>query len=59
MAWHKTKGFIACGGDDGLLKVLKLEVTPCKDSALKGLAAPSNLAMNQSLEGHSGGLVLV
>ena len=37
-----------------MLKVLKLEVTPCKDSAMKGLAAPSNLAMNQGLTGHTG-----
>ena len=25
-----------------------------KDAKLKGLAAPSNLSMNQSLEGHNG-----
>ena len=25
-----------------------------KDAKVKGLAAPSNLSMNQSLEGHSG-----
>ncbi len=54
LSWHKTKGFIACGGEDGLLKVLKLEVAQNKDSKLKGLAAPSNLSMNQSLDGHNG-----
>ena len=27
-----------------------------KDAKVKGLAAPSNLSMNQSLEGHSGKL---
>lgn len=54
LSWHKAKGFIACGGEDGLLKVLKLEVAPSKDSKLKGLAAPSNLSMNQSLDGHNG-----
>lgn len=54
LSWHKLRGFIACGGEDGLLKVLKLEVTPSSDSKLKGLAAPSNLSMNQSLEGHNG-----
>ncbi len=54
LSWHKTKGFIACGGEDGLLKVLRLEVAQTKDSKLKGLAAPSNLSMNQSLEGHNG-----
>ena len=54
LSWHKKKGFIACGGEDGLLKVLKLEVAPSKDNKLKGLAAPSNLSMNQSLDGHNG-----
>ena len=29
-------------------------ITPGKDAKAKGLAAPSNLSMNQSLEGHSG-----
>lgn len=48
------QGYIACGGEDGLLKVLKLEVAPSSDSKLKGLAAPSNLSMNQSLDGHNG-----
>ncbi len=56
LSWHKNQGFIACGGEDGLLKVLKLEVAPSKDSKLKGLAAPSNLSMNQSLDGHNGWL---
>ena len=54
LSWHKNEGFIACGGENGLLKVLKLEITSGKDSALKGLAAPSNLAMNQGLCGHTG-----
>ena len=25
ISWNKNKGYIACGGKDGLLKVLKLE----------------------------------
>ncbi|KAF3844601.1 hypothetical protein F7725_007764 [Dissostichus mawsoni] len=41
VSWNKDQGFIACGGDDD-------------DAKLKGLAAPSNLSMNQTLEGHSG-----
>ncbi|XP_030575104.1 WD repeat-containing protein 35 isoform X3 [Archocentrus centrarchus] len=53
VSWNKDQGFIACGGDDGLLRVLKLE-TQTDDAKLKGLAAPSNLSMNQTLEGHSG-----
>jgi hypothetical protein len=37
-----------------LLKVLKLEVAQTADCKLKGLAAPSNLSMNQGLDGHNG-----
>ncbi|KAM6969516.1 WD repeat-containing protein 35 [Tautogolabrus adspersus] len=58
VSWNKDQGFIACGGDDGLLKVLKLE-TQTDDAKLKGLAAPSNLSMNQTLEGHSGAVQVV
>ncbi|MCL4131009.1 UNVERIFIED_CONTAM: hypothetical protein GTU68_000378, partial [Idotea baltica] len=52
VSWNRDEGYIACGGDDGLLKVLRLDSG--KDGKAKGLAAPSNLSMNQSLEGHSG-----
>ncbi|XP_070776290.1 WD repeat-containing protein 35 isoform X1 [Enoplosus armatus] len=58
VSWNKDQGFIACGGDDGLLRVLKLE-TQTDDAKLKGLAAPSNLSMNQTLEGHSGAVQVV
>uniref|UniRef100_A0AAY4A968 WD repeat-containing protein 35 n=1 Tax=Denticeps clupeoides TaxID=299321 RepID=A0AAY4A968_9TELE len=58
VSWNKDQGFIACGGDNGLLKVLKLE-TQTDDAKLKGLAAPSNLSMNQTLEGHSGAVQVV
>ncbi|XP_066268365.1 WD repeat-containing protein 35-like isoform X1 [Branchiostoma lanceolatum] len=54
LAWNREQGYIACGGEDGLLKVLKLESQSSKDVKMKGLAAPSNLSMNQTLEGHSG-----
>uniref|UniRef100_A0A0P4W8W7 WD repeat-containing protein 35 n=1 Tax=Scylla olivacea TaxID=85551 RepID=A0A0P4W8W7_SCYOL len=57
VGWNKEQGYIACGGDDGLLKVLKLEAG--KDAKIKGLAAPSNLSMNQTLEGHSGTIQVV
>ncbi|KAM9319055.1 WD repeat-containing protein 35 isoform 1-T1 [Pholidichthys leucotaenia] len=58
VSWNKEQGFITCGGEDGLLKVLKLE-TQTDDAKLKGLAAPSNLSMNQTLEGHSGAVQVV
>ncbi|XP_027311077.3 WD repeat-containing protein 35 isoform X1 [Anas platyrhynchos] len=58
ISWNKNEGFIACGGEDGLLKVLKLE-TQTDEAKIKGLAAPSNLSMNQTLEGHSGSVQVV
>jgi WD repeat-containing protein 35 len=54
LAWNSEQGWIACGGENGLLKVLKLESQNSKDPKAKGLAAPSNLSMNQTLEGHQG-----
>ncbi|XP_078204572.1 WD repeat-containing protein 35 isoform X6 [Callithrix jacchus] len=58
ISWNKEQGFIACGGEGGLLKVLKLE-TQTDDTKWRGLAAPSNLSMNQNLEGHSGSVQVV
>ncbi|XP_013922833.1 PREDICTED: WD repeat-containing protein 35-like [Thamnophis sirtalis] len=58
ICWSKDQGYIACGGEDGLLKVLKLE-TKADEAKLKGLAAPSNLSMNQTLEGHTGAVQVV
>eukprot|EP00053_Salpingoeca_punica_P010039 m.90373 g.90373 ORF g.90373 m.90373 type:complete len:1153 (-) comp15261_c1_seq1:288-3746(-) len=45
LSWNSKEGWIACGGEDGLLKVLMLE---------GGEAKSGNLSMNQTLEGHSG-----
>nr|KAJ3420687.1 WD repeat-containing protein 35 [Polyrhizophydium stewartii] len=87
VAWNNDQGWIACGGDDGLLKVLKLEsaavTSPAVNSATSAVSAssnaldaatpgaggpggaakkadgatpsaPSQLSMNQTLEGHQG-----
>lgn len=59
VSWNRDQGWIATGGDDGLLKVLKLETPTDPEAKLKGIAAPSNLSMNQTLEGHSGGVMCV
>ncbi|XP_072032249.1 WD repeat-containing protein 35-like isoform X2 [Amphiura filiformis] len=59
VSWNRDQGFIACGGEDGLLKVLKLEIQSGGDNKIRGLAAPSNLSMNQTLEGHSGAVQVV
>ncbi|KAJ3392142.1 WD repeat-containing protein 35 [Lobulomyces angularis] len=86
IAWNNDQGWIACGGEDGLLKVLKLEQNTANQSTLPSIAAserrisnsqnvnnptsptlqnsqeqqsaPSNLTMNQTLEGHKGGVVV-
>lgn len=68
LSWSREHGFIACGGDNGLLKVLKLEshcdlnelnesslpASPSKETAA---ASSRNVSMNQTLEGHTGQVV--
>ncbi|KAJ3324647.1 WD repeat-containing protein 35 [Boothiomyces sp. JEL0866] len=60
VAWNNDQGWIACGGDDGLLKVLKLESNnPPNAQAETNKGAPtSQLSMNQTLEGHNGSLMI-
>lgn len=53
IAWNKDDGYIAVGGEDGLLKVLKLDAGNESDGKARGLTASSNLSMNQTLEGHT------
>ena len=55
LSWNTVNGWIVCGGENGLLKVLKLDSGRTTDKS-KGMAAPSNLSMNQTLEGHQGGI---
>src|SRR3546814_1172464 len=47
------QGWIACGGDDGLLKVVKLETPRRSDAKLQGRGTTTNLQVNQILEGHN------
>ena len=47
--WNLQHGWIACGGEEGLVKVLKLGSNGPENSK-----NPTNLAMNQTLEGHGG-----
>ncbi|XP_047144990.1 WD repeat-containing protein 35 isoform X1 [Hydra vulgaris] len=56
IGWSRDQGYIACGGNDGMLKVLCLE---SPDQKVKGTAAQSNLSMNQTLEGHSGTVQII
>mmetsp|Transcript_14038 Transcript_14038/g.22384 ORF Transcript_14038/g.22384 Transcript_14038/m.22384 type:complete len:1210 (-) Transcript_14038:255-3884(-) len=50
VSWNTDQGWIACGGEKGLLKVLKL------DSKASG---GSNLSMNQTLDGHKGAVCVI
>lgn len=52
LAWSINHGYLACGGENGLLKVLKFESS--KFDANKGSALQNGISMNQTLEGHSG-----
>ncbi|XP_045542737.1 WD repeat-containing protein 35 [Papilio machaon] len=45
ISWNQSTGYIAVGGEDGMLKVLKLES-----------GGGGNLSMNLTLEGHTGHL---
>nr|CCA19609.1 hypothetical protein PANDA_002987 [Albugo laibachii Nc14] len=52
-SWNSDQGWIVCGGESGLLKVLRLEsVVQPHGKGPCGIAASSNLTMNQTLEGH-------
>lgn len=54
VAWNSAQGWIACGGERGLLKVLKLDAQEGSKAA-----GGSNLSMNQTLEGHQGNIMVV
>lgn len=56
LSWNHDQGWITIGGDGGMLKVLKLDSANTKDSA--GKATPSNLSMNQTLEGHQEAVIV-
>lgn len=46
-------------GDDGLLKVLKIDSGTSADGKPKGLASQTNLSINKTLEGHSGNVLVI
>ncbi len=49
IAWNTDQGWIACGCQNGVLKVLKLE----------GGDGKGGLSMNQTLEGHTGTIQVI
>eukprot|EP00730_Choanoeca_flexa_P001723 TRINITY_DN10757_c0_g1_i2.p1 TRINITY_DN10757_c0_g1~~TRINITY_DN10757_c0_g1_i2.p1 ORF type:complete len:1157 (+),score=402.04 TRINITY_DN10757_c0_g1_i2:149-3619(+) len=46
ITWNQENGWIACGGEEGMLKIIRLESAGDKGG--------SNLTMNQTLPGHNG-----
>ncbi|CAF0786125.1 unnamed protein product [Didymodactylos carnosus] len=54
--WNAVDGYVAAGGADGLVKVLKLDLPEAGDARIRGLAGQAQLTKNQSLDGHSGSI---
>jgi hypothetical protein len=52
VGWDALRGFVACGGEKGLLKVLRLDPSETTDVRVCGVASKTELAMNQTLERH-------
>ena len=63
LSWSHQYGYIACGADNGLLKVLKLDdQTPAAAAAASEKETETNqqpkfLSVNQTLEGHSNSVI--
>lgn len=53
ISWDKEIGYLACGGDDGLLKIVRLDSNQNAINS-SGQTQQSNLSANQTLEGHNG-----
>ena len=60
LSWNGEQGWIACGGENGLLKVLKLDTPSKNKSAKPAKTTRSNLlSMKQTLEGHKNQVMVV
>ena len=57
ISWNTDQGWIACGGNEGMLKVLKLETATGSDAAIKGIAGSGNLSVNHNMDGHNGAVI--
>lgn len=55
LAWNQEEGWIVVGGEQGLLKVLKLDDVTSRE----GASGSGNLLMNQNLSGHKGAVQVV
>jgi len=52
IAWDKENGYLACGGENGLLRIVRLDSNSAPTSN-NGQPQASNLSVNQTLEGHT------
>ncbi|XP_023244868.1 WD repeat-containing protein 35 [Copidosoma floridanum] len=68
IAWNQKQGYIAVGGEDGMLKVVRAESSAQTSDASSqsnragvktAVTNSSNLSMNQTLEGHNGQVQVV
>ncbi|VVC39444.1 WD40-repeat-containing domain,WD repeat protein 35,WD40/YVTN repeat-like-containing [Cinara cedri] len=59
LEWNSSQDCVAVGGDDGLLKILKIDSSTPVNGKSKGLAGQANLSINKTLEGHSGNVLAI
>ncbi|KAJ1508171.1 WD repeat-containing protein 35, partial [Coelomomyces lativittatus] len=62
VGWENNLNWLACGGEDALLKALKLETEFSTKQTKTSLDPPqmqSNLSLSQTLDGHSGTLLKI
>lgn len=57
VSWNQGQGWIACGGDDKLLKILKLENQTEDEAAKGGKGSGQALSMNDAIVGHQGNVL--
>ena len=58
VCWNKIDGWVAFGGDQGLLRIIMLEFADQHDFALQGVAArPSRVSVDRKLTIHEGSAV--
>jgi WD repeat-containing protein 35 len=63
LGWENATGWLACGGDNGTLKTLKLDQNDVKTKWNGAQKEPENQpnpsSVSQTLEGHSGPMVKI
>ena len=65
IAWNQKQGYIAAGGEDGLLKVIRADSGTTTSDTMNSsgksrtTTTTSTLSMNQTLEGHNGHVQVV